>query len=76
MILEIYTLVAFGGAGGLHASDLARMVGIQRIVVSPYASTLSALGMIASDIVKDYVQTVMLPGDTPLEEINEEFMDP
>jgi N-methylhydantoinase A len=68
-----FTLVAFGGAGGLHASDLARMVGIQRIVVSPYASTLSALGMIASDIVKDYVQTVMLPGDTPLEEINEEF---
>lgn len=60
-----FCLVAFGGAGGLHAADLARRLGIPRVLVSPYASTLSALGMLTADVVKDYVQTVMLPGDTP-----------
>ena len=61
-----FTLVSFGGAGGLHAADLARRLGIQRVLISPYAATLSALGMLMADVVKDYTQTVMLPGDTPL----------
>jgi N-methylhydantoinase A len=68
-----FTLVAFGGAGGLHAGELAQMVGIQRIIISPFASTLSALGMIAANVVKDYVQTIMLPGDTSFELIAEEY---
>ena len=59
-----FTLLSFGGAGGLHAVDLARCLGIPRVLVPPYASTLSALGMLASDVVKDYSLTVMLPGDT------------
>ncbi len=61
-----FTLVSFGGAGGLHAADLARRLGIQRVLISPYAATLSALGMLMADVIKDYTQTVMLPGDTPL----------
>jgi N-methylhydantoinase A len=56
-----YTLVSFGGAGGLHAADLARRLGIRRVLVPPLAATLSALGMLAADVVKDYSQTVMLP---------------
>jgi N-methylhydantoinase A len=60
-----FCLVAFGGAGGLHAADLARQLGIPQVLISPYASTLSALGMLTAEVVKDYVQTVMLPGDTP-----------
>ena len=60
-----FALVSFGGAGGLHAADLARGLGISRVLISPYASTLSALGMVMADVVKDYTQTVMLPGDTP-----------
>jgi N-methylhydantoinase A len=68
-----FTLFAFGGAGGLHASDLARSVGIHRVIISPYASTLSALGMLTTDIVKDYVQTVMLPGDYPIPKMKEKF---
>jgi N-methylhydantoinase A len=59
-----FTLVSFGGAGGLHAADLARRLGIRRVLVPPQASTLSALGMLAADVVKDYSQTVMLGGDT------------
>ena len=64
-------LVSFGGAGGLHAADLARRLGIPQVLVSPYASTLSALGMLTADVVKDYSQTVMLPGDTPCPELQE-----
>ncbi|MBS1253338.1 MAG: Acetophenone carboxylase gamma subunit [Anaerolineales bacterium] len=64
-----FTLVSFGGAGGLHACDLARALGIPRVLVPPGASTLSAFGMLTADVIKDYVQTVMLPGDTPHDEL-------
>ncbi|NOX63069.1 MAG: hydantoinase/oxoprolinase family protein [Chloroflexi bacterium] len=59
-----FTLVSFGGAGGLHACNLARSLGIPRVLIPPAASTLSAFGMLAADVIKDYVQTVMLPGET------------
>jgi N-methylhydantoinase A len=59
-----FTLLSFGGAGGLHAADLARGMGIPQVLVPPMASTLSAFGMLVADIVKDYSQTVMLPGET------------
>ena len=68
-----YTLLSFGGAGGLHAADLARRLGIPRLLVPPLASTLSAFGMLAAEVIKDYTQTVMLPGDTPLDEIAARF---
>jgi N-methylhydantoinase A len=64
-----FCLLSFGGAGGLHAVDLARHLDIPQVLVPPTASTLSAFGMLAADVVKDYTQTVMLPGDTPLGEI-------
>ncbi len=68
-----FTLLSFGGAGGLHAADLARRLGIPKVIISPYASTFSAFGMLAADVIRDYTQTVMLPGDTPLEELQERF---
>lgn len=58
-----FTLVSFGGAGGLHAADLARRLGVPRVLVPPAASVLSALGMLTADVIKDYGRTVMLPGD-------------
>ena len=58
-----FSLLSFGGAGGLHSVDLARRLGISRVVIPPMASTLSAFGMLVADVVKDYSQTVMLPGD-------------
>jgi N-methylhydantoinase A len=64
-----FVLVSFGGAGGLHAADLARAMGVSEVLVPRGASTLSAFGMVAADLHKDYVQTVMLPGDTSLEEL-------
>ncbi len=57
-----FTLLSFGGAGGLHAADLARGLGIPQVLFPPLASTLSALGMVVSQVIKDYSQTVMLTG--------------
>jgi N-methylhydantoinase A len=59
-----FSLVCFGGAGGLHAAALASGLQIGRVLVPPLASTLSAFGMISAQVLKDYVQTVMLPGTT------------
>jgi N-methylhydantoinase A len=70
-----FTLVSFGGAGGLHAAQLARALGIPRVLIPPTASTLSALGMLTADVIKDYVQTVMSPGTTPIGEL-EQLMAP
>ncbi len=54
-----FTLLSFGGAGGLHAADLARRLGVPRVLAPPNAATLSAFGMLAADVMKDYAVTVM-----------------
>jgi len=60
-----FTLVAFGGAGGLHACELAAGLGIPRVMVPPLPGALSAYGILVSDIVKDYSRTVLwsVPAD-------------
>ncbi|MDP2480855.1 MAG: hydantoinase/oxoprolinase family protein [Candidatus Palauibacterales bacterium] len=68
-----FTLVAFGGAGGLHASALARALGIGRVLVPRTASVLSAHGMLAADVTRDYGLTVMLPGTTGADRLREGF---
>jgi N-methylhydantoinase A len=68
-----FFLFSFGGAGGLHAVALASQMDIPKVVISKYASTLSAYGMLASDVIKDYVQTIMLPGTTDLSILDEQF---
>lgn len=65
-----FTLLSFGGAGGLHSADLARGLGIPRVLVPPVASTLSAFGMLAADVIKDYTLTVMLPGSTSISDLS------
>ena len=70
-----FTLLSFGGAGGLHAIDLARKLAIPKVLVPPYASTLSALGMLVADLVKDYSKTVMLSGNTSFADI-EQHLEP
>ncbi len=60
---RLFTLVAFGGAGPLHACELANALRIPRVLVPSTPGVLSALGMLAADILKDYVQTVMVGAD-------------
>jgi len=64
-----FALVSFGGAGGLHAANLARSLSIPRVLIPPNAATLSAYGMLTADVVKDYARTVMRDGATPYPEI-------
>jgi len=45
-----FTLVAFGGAGPLHAAELARALGMPSILVPEYPGVLSALGLLVSDL--------------------------
>ncbi|HEU0059078.1 MAG TPA: hydantoinase/oxoprolinase family protein [Hyphomicrobiaceae bacterium] len=52
------TLVAFGGNGGIHATDLARDLGIGRVVVPPLAGVFSAVGMLAADLEQVGLRTV------------------
>ena len=54
-----FTLVAFGGAGPLHACDLAGALGIPRVLIPPVPGVLSALGMLVAVPTRDYSQTVM-----------------
>ena len=68
-----FSLFSFGGAGGLHAVALARHLGIPKVIISKFASTLSAFGMLASNVIKDYVQTVMLPGIITFNQLNKYF---
>ena len=68
-----FSLFSFGGAGGLHAVDLARQMGIPKVIISKFASTFSAFGMLASNVIKDYVITVMLPDNVTLSAINKLF---
>jgi N-methylhydantoinase A len=55
-----YTLVAFGGAGGLHACDLAAALEIPRVLVPCFPGALSAVGILRADVNKDMSRTVRL----------------
>jgi N-methylhydantoinase A len=55
-----FTLVAFGGAGALHACELAAGLEIPRVLVPAMPGALSAVGILMSDVVKDHSRTVML----------------
>ena len=48
-----HNLATFGGAGGQHACEIARKLGIQRIVIHKYSSILSAYGMALAEIVQE-----------------------
>ncbi len=54
-----FTLLCFGGAGGLHAADLATALGISRVVVPCSPGTLSAYGVLNADVIKDRSRTVL-----------------
>jgi N-methylhydantoinase A len=59
-----FTLVTFGGAGGLHAAELARALRIPRVVVPRDPGALSAAGALRSDVVRDLSRTVMVEAPT------------
>jgi N-methylhydantoinase A len=58
-----FVLFCFGGAGGLHAADLARSLGIPRLVIPRFPGALSALGVLLADVRKDYSRSLLIPVD-------------
>ena len=54
-----FALFPFGGAGGLHAVELARALRIPQIIVPTAPGALSAVGVLVADVVKDQSRTVM-----------------
>ena len=58
-----FALVCFGGAGGLHAVELARALRIPQVVVPPHPGALSALGLLQSDVRKDYSRSMLIPAE-------------
>lgn len=70
-----FVLVAFGGAGPLHACDLATALHIPTVLVPTTPGVLSALGMLTADVIKDYVRTVMVPSEAAQEIVDVTFRE-
>jgi N-methylhydantoinase A len=70
-----FALVAFGGAGGMHACALAAALSIPDVIVPALPGALSALGILSSDVVKDYSHTVLwrISGEIPHAPLQREF---
>ncbi len=70
-----FALIAFGGAGGMHACALAEALSIPNVIIPALPGALSALGILASDVVKDYSRTVLwrVTGKLPQAELAREF---
>lgn len=65
-----FTLLSFGGAGGLHAIEVAQELGVNRVVFPADASTFSASGILQSDIVHDLASSrIMRVGPAILPEL-------
>ena len=64
-----YVLVPYGGAGPLHAADVAAELGIATIVVPPSAGVISAYGLIASDFMQFESATRRAPADAKAAEV-------
>lgn len=71
-----FSLMAFGGAGPLHAVALAKELNIPRVIVPRSAGTLCSLGLLLSDIRSDHVRSVTLvPTMDRVDEVKEIFKD-
>jgi N-methylhydantoinase A len=55
---RLFTLVAFGGAGGLHATELAASLGIRRVYVPRHPGLLSAWGILTARLARHYARTL------------------
>ena len=56
-----FALLAFGGAGGMHACEIAQQLQMSTVIIPRHAGVLSALGMLVADVTKDYSASVLKP---------------
>ncbi|MFN8062973.1 MAG: hydantoinase B/oxoprolinase family protein [Vicinamibacterales bacterium] len=68
------TLVAFGGGGPLYACDIAQELGVPQVLIPPHPGITSAVGLLATDVSHDYVETKMeLLDDADLGSLADDF---
>ncbi len=71
-----FTLVAFGGAGSLHAAEVADSLGVPEVLIPPYPGITSATGLLTSDLKYDQMRTVfMIEGSIDAERLNRELTE-
>jgi len=72
-----FALIAFGGAGGLHATQIASVLDIPKVVIPIYPGNTSALGLLTADLRADFAKSILLRSDRPdvLERINESLYE-
>jgi N-methylhydantoinase A len=58
-------LIAYGGAGPLHACEIAGSLGISKIMVPPHPGVLSTIGILNADVIEDTARTVLFKSDIP-----------
>jgi N-methylhydantoinase A len=58
-----FTMIAFGGGGGMHGCALALELGIKKVIVPKQSAVFSAWGMLMSDLRRDYIQTRIIELD-------------
>lgn len=58
-----FALFSFGGAGGLHAAEMAAHLNIGRVIIPSHAGVLSALGLLLADSIKDYSRSLLKVSD-------------
>jgi len=69
-----FALISFGGAGGLHAAEIAENLKIGKIIVPKNAGVLSALGLLMADSIKDYSKSFLKTVDSlELKELERHF---
>jgi N-methylhydantoinase A/oxoprolinase/acetone carboxylase beta subunit len=69
-----FVLFSFGGAGGMHAVEMAAHLRIPTVIVPSNAGVLSAFGLLMADSIKDYTRSLMkTDAEVPLEELERTF---
>jgi N-methylhydantoinase A len=69
-----FSLVAFGGAGPLHAAEVARILGVKEVIIPAYPGINSAIGLLTTDLKYDAIATQFtLSADPNLERLNEDL---
>lgn len=71
-----FALVAFGGAGPLHAAEVAAMLAIPEVIVPPYPGITSAMGLLTTDLKYDAIRTqFQVSGAVDLRRLNADLLD-
>jgi N-methylhydantoinase A/oxoprolinase/acetone carboxylase beta subunit len=71
-----FALISFGGAGGMHAADIASNLKISSVIVPKNAGVLSAQGLLMADSIKDYSRSILKTSEhTTKKELNKHLLE-